>query len=62
MNSFFRSVLASTITSYLSMKEALGRQYTRERRILAHLDPFLLLTLRILPRGRSSNGSQHVWA
>ena len=35
------SVLATTIAGYLSLKEALGRAYTREREVLAHLDAFL---------------------
>jgi integrase len=35
------SVLAATIAGYLSLKEALGRAYTREREVLAHLDAFL---------------------
>jgi len=34
-------VLAATIAGYLSMKEALGRAYTRERDVLLHLDAFL---------------------
>jgi integrase len=38
MKSNYRSVLASTIASYLSLKEALGRLYGVERRVLAHLD------------------------
>jgi integrase len=41
MNNSFRSVLAPTITSYLSLKEALGRLFKVERGVLAHLDVFM---------------------
>ena len=41
MNNSFHSVLAPTITSYLSLNEALGRRYATERAILTHLDAFL---------------------
>jgi len=37
----FGSVVASTISSYLTLKRALGRQYAAEERVLAHLDQFL---------------------
>ncbi len=37
----FRSVLGPTIQRYLDLKEALGRGYFTERRILEHLDTFL---------------------
>ena len=37
----FRSVLAATIRSYLTLKRALGRQYSNEEHVLAHLDRFL---------------------
>lgn len=36
-----RSVLRNTITRYIDLKRALGREYAGERRILAHLDRFL---------------------
>ena len=35
------SALGSTICAYLDLKEALGRRYATERRILEHLDSFL---------------------
>jgi integrase len=38
----FRSVLAATIRSYLTLKRALGRQYSNEEHVLAHLDRFLV--------------------
>lgn len=41
MNNNFHSILAPTITSYLSLKVALGRLYTIERGVLTHLDSFL---------------------
>lgn len=37
----FASGLAATITSYLTLKRALGRQYAGEERVLAHVDQFL---------------------
>jgi len=37
----FVSVLGPTITDYVSLKQALGRRYDGERRILASLDAFL---------------------
>jgi integrase len=37
----FASVLSSTITSYLTLKRALGRLYDAEERVLRHLDRFL---------------------
>ena len=37
----FASILSDTITSYLTLKRALGRQYAAEERVLAHLDQFL---------------------
>ncbi len=37
----FRSVLGPTIQRYLDLKEALGRGYAVERRVLEHLDAFL---------------------
>lgn len=37
----FSSVLATTITDYLTLKRALGRQYKMEEWVLAHLDRFL---------------------
>ena len=39
--SAFHSVFAATITSYLALKRALGRQYAVVERVLAHLDQFL---------------------
>ena len=36
-----RSVLSATIRSYLTLKRALGRQYSNEEHVLAHLDRFL---------------------
>ena len=41
MRSKFTSVLAPTITRYLSLKEALGSAYVVERNVMAHLDAFL---------------------
>ena len=41
MTTTFASALSSTITSYLTLKRALGRQYAAEERVLAHLDRFL---------------------
>jgi len=41
MTMVFGSVLSSTITSYLRLKRALGRQYAAQERVLAHLDRFL---------------------
>jgi integrase/recombinase XerD len=41
MTTMFSSVLSSTITSYLRLKRALGRQYDAQERVLAHLDRFL---------------------
>lgn len=38
----FRSVVAPTIQSYLTLKRALGRQYAMHERVLAHLDRFLV--------------------
>ena len=40
----FCSILAPTVKRYLSLKEALGRRYSVERDILAHLDAFLAAT------------------
>ena len=37
----FRSVLSATISSYLTLKRALGRQYVAEEWVLAHVDRFL---------------------
>ena len=37
----FTSGLGATVASYLALKEALGRRYDGERRILSHLDTFL---------------------
>ena len=37
----FSSVLSDTIRSYLTLKRALGRQYSNEEHVLAHLDRFL---------------------
>ena len=37
----FSSGLSASISSYLALKRALGRQYTAEERVLAHLDRFL---------------------
>lgn len=37
----FNSILGSTIAEYVSLKQALGRRYRTERRILASLDGFL---------------------
>ena len=37
----FSSGLSATIRSYLTLKRALGRQYSNEERVLAHLDRFL---------------------
>jgi len=37
----FRSLLATTIREYLTLKRALGRQYNREEWVLARLDRFL---------------------
>jgi integrase len=37
----FSSSLASSIRSYISLKQALGRRFARETDILAHLDRFL---------------------
>ena len=37
----FNSVLAASIRSYLTLKRALGRQYSAEEWVLAHLDRFL---------------------
>ena len=37
----FSSGLTTTITNYLTLKRALGRQYSNEERLLAHLDQFL---------------------
>jgi len=42
MTAPFRSVVASTIRDYLTLKRALGRQYAAEERVLAHLDQFLV--------------------
>ncbi len=41
MTTRFTSVLASTLTSYLTLKRVLGRQYAQQERVLAHLDRFL---------------------
>lgn len=38
----FRSVIGPIIQRYLDLKEALGRRYSIERRVLEHLDTFLL--------------------
>ena len=40
-NRMFASVLGPTIAQYISLKQALGRDYDAERRILASLDTFL---------------------
>ena len=37
----FSSGLSATIRSYLTLKRALGRQYSNEEHVLAHLDRFL---------------------
>ena len=37
----FTSLLAPDITRYLTVKQALGREYDGVRRVLAHLDHFL---------------------
>ena len=37
----FSSVLSATIQNYLTLKRALGRQYSNEEHALAHLDRFL---------------------
>ena len=37
----FSSGLSASIRSYLTLKRALGRQYSNEERVLAHLDQFL---------------------
>ena len=37
----FNSGLSASISSYLTLKRALGRQYAAEERVLAHLDRFL---------------------
>ena len=37
----FRSVLSATISSYLTLKRALGRQYVAEEWVLGHVDRFL---------------------
>ena len=42
MTTTFSSVFAPTITSYLTLKRALGRQYAVVERVLAHLDRFLM--------------------
>jgi integrase len=43
-NDFFSSVLNPVIASYINLKQALGRDYAGERRILASLDTFLATT------------------
>lgn len=42
MSSPLRSLLAFTIAQYLALKQALGRQYAVERKVLQHLDAFLV--------------------
>jgi len=41
MKNTFTSLLGPTIANYLSLKQALGREYSKERYILSHLDSFL---------------------
>ena len=42
MSTSLRSLLAFTIAQYLALKQALGRQYAVERKVLQRLDAFLL--------------------
>lgn len=42
MSSPLRSLLTFTIAQYLALKQALGRQYAVERKVLQHLDAFLV--------------------
>src|SRR2546430_4723824 len=37
----FRSTLATELSQYVSLKQALGRRFDADRRILLHLDQFL---------------------
>jgi integrase len=42
MSTVFGSALDSTISRYLALKQALGRRYCVERKVLRHLDAFLV--------------------